>query len=249
MRRNTVLLLCLCAFAVAACGTTAATPTPKPAATSPSPSPHPKNQGLGDTSTNPDTHYACAYQGLGSLITVAGTSKSGTDTFCNIYASTTDFAYAANISTPAQSSCYSTLSDQTATLRIYQAPDGSNEQTATICGALLAPPSATAQPNASPAAATISVVPSSASVGQTLQITLAGLTPTTSGKIEICYMSADLRLGACDRSSPGVADGAKSYPVSSAGGHSRWRTPSPRPRPHSLQLRPRATMSFCSIRN
>src|SRR5437899_1159694 len=226
----------LAALALSACGpsttttTQVASPTPAPPTAAPPVPPSAAaaaHSGTGDTSDNPDASYACAFQGNGAYVTVAGPTKAGTDVFCSVFPNEVGFSAISSVTIPSQSSCYSTLASRAATLRFYQAPDGTNAQLNAICSALLGPTASPTPASAgggsggvNPQGATLALAPSHASPGGAVHFTFTGLTPNQNGKVVLCYEDAADHTAACTSSvDAGNYLNTKSFPTSDAAGN------------------------------
>jgi len=123
----------------------ATTPTPAaptPAATSPTGAV--VTGGMGDTTGNPDLHYACAAQSLGAdnatvlaYLTVAGTNKPDTDRVCATSAFTHPVQSIPGGTVGATADCWTTTADGGATVRLYAAQTGNSASTQSLCSSLL----------------------------------------------------------------------------------------------------------------
>ncbi len=135
---------------LAACGSTssASNPSPSPAASpsaAASPSPVSGSGSLtgamGDTKTNPDQTYGCAFTGLGNdssdsnttvvIVTVAGPSPNS---LCPLFSALTNYTQVQSVTVNHSAVvCYMTSADGGATARFYTAPTGTLAQAKSVC--------------------------------------------------------------------------------------------------------------------
>ena len=146
MRTPLIIAASVVALGIAACGSTSSVtnifsnvPAPDTSSTTVPATAAPLITGYGDTTDNPDTTFACAYEAsLNGLVidymTVAG---SDTSALCSMsvapWTPITSIAGGTYMTTAA---CF--ISDASATARIYTAfPDGDASSTQTICAGFL----------------------------------------------------------------------------------------------------------------
>jgi hypothetical protein len=129
-------------------GACVATSTPTPAVPSASaslPISGTVTGGYGDTATNPDQSFACAFNVIAddnvttvAYLTVAGNSSTETSDLCSGFEAQQYYDEVTSLNVSGSAYCWMTAQDGGATLRFYTAPDGNSTDTHEICAAVFA---------------------------------------------------------------------------------------------------------------
>jgi hypothetical protein len=99
--------------------------------------------GYGDTASNPDQSFACAFNVIAddnvtviAYLTVAGSDSTETAGFCSGYEAQQYYDEVSSLTGTGAAYCWVTTHDGGATLRFYTAPDGSATYTQELCAAV-----------------------------------------------------------------------------------------------------------------
>jgi hypothetical protein len=123
-------------------GRTTSAPTPEPTAVAP------MEAGFGDTATNPDKSYACAFEAftddnltIFAYTTIAGPDSAGISSLCEVARNSAVFREVSRITVAGPAACHETAAGGGATMRIYVAPDGDMASARALCQSLMHPSS------------------------------------------------------------------------------------------------------------